>query len=219
MATSGTFASSFPFDDLLTEAWERIGKSPAILNASVAESARRSLQLVLISWTNESAPLWQIIPTTLTLASGVSTVTLPAQFADVLDIYVTWNATDYILGRVGRSDYNSYSNKAITGRPTQVWLERQLAAPVLHLYPVPDQVYTATAYCLRQPQDVGGMAQTMDAPFLWGEALCSALAARLAEKFAPDRLNEKVALAVDAFKKAKGESRERVSLRIAPDLY
>lgn len=216
MTTSGTYATTFPIDDVLTEAWERLGKSPAIITAELAESARRSLQLMLIGWTNIKAPLWQIVPVSLSLTAGTASVTLAGQYVDVMDIYVTSGSVDYILGRVGRSDYVSYGTKTISGRPTQVWVDRQRDAPVLTFYPVPDKAYTATAYCLRQPQDVSALTQTADAPLLWAEALCSGLAAKLAEKFAPERLTEKVALAQDALAKAQGESRERVNMRIMP---
>ena len=219
MTTSGTFTSTFPIDDLLTECWERIGLSPQIINAQVADSFRRSLQFVLISWTNTRAPLWQIIPVPLTLTQGVSTVTLGVQYADVLDMYVTSNSTDFILGRVPRSDYVAYPNKAQQGRPTQVWVDRQLGAPVLNFFPTPDATYVVTAYCLRQPQDVSTLMQTADAPFLWADALASAVTLRMAEKYAPARVEEKAAFAADAYTKASGESRERVPLRIMPEFY
>jgi hypothetical protein len=85
------------------------------------------------------------------------------------------------------------------------------------LYPAPDAVYTATLYALRQPQDVSSLAQTADAPFLWSEALAAALTARLAEKYAPDRLKEKLDLAQSAWTAAYGDDRERVPLSIVPD--
>ncbi len=57
MATSGTYAFNPAVDDLLLEAWERCGKSPNILTGDVAVSARRSLQLMAIEWTNRGVPL------------------------------------------------------------------------------------------------------------------------------------------------------------------
>jgi hypothetical protein len=216
MTTSGTYSGGLPFDDLLVEAWERIGKSPVIMTGALAESTRRSLTYLMVQWTNTRAPLWQIVPVVVTTAVGVPTIVLGAQYADVMDLYVTVSGVDLIMGKVGRSDYLAYPNKTIAGRPTQVWVERQLVAPVMHLYPAPDQVYSITAYCLRQPADASALTQTADAPYLWSEALASGLTAKLAEKFAPDRFAEKAQLAQAAFNAAIGESRERVNLRIMP---
>ena len=217
MATSGTYTQSWPVDDLITEAWERCGKNAAVIDGNLAASARRSLQLMLIDWTNRGVPLWQVQQNVITLTGGVAQVTLPAYVVDVLDVYTTINGVDNILARLGRSDYAALSNKATTTRPMQFWVNRQRDAVVLNLYPTPDSNYTFTYYALRQPQDVSGLAQTLDAPLLWSEALASSLAVRLSVKFAPDRLSMLAPMAEAAFVAAQGENRERVPLTIMPN--
>jgi len=59
----------------------------------------------------------------------------------------------------------------------------------------------------------------VDLPRLWIPALRSALAAELAEKFAPERMPMLAAKAAAAFAAASGENRERVPLRIAPSVW
>ena len=65
MTTSGTYTWNPAIDDLLTEAWERLGLTTAALTGAVARSARRSLQLMLVDWTNRAVPLWQVEDVTL----------------------------------------------------------------------------------------------------------------------------------------------------------
>jgi hypothetical protein len=217
MTTSGTYAYQLLSDELLTEAWERCGKSPAVLNAEAARSARRSLQLTLIHWTNIGVPLWQVEQVTSTLAAGQQTLTLSAEVADVLDAYVTISGNDRYLGRIGRTDYTAISNKTVSAPPSQIWVQRVLPAAIVTFYPVPDQSYPFTAWCLRQPQDVSALYQSPEAPVLWSEALAAELARRMAVKFAPDRLALLAQDAKDAFAAARTENRERVPLTILPD--
>lgn len=216
MATSGTYTQTWPVDDLMAEAWERCGKNPRVVDGDLAASARRSLALMLIEWTNSSAPLWQIPKISTTLTAGISTLTLPAYVVDVLDAYTTISGIDLIMARIGRSDYAAIPNKSVQARPTQIWVDRQRDACVVNVYPTPNQSYTFSYYALRQPQDVSGLAQTLDAPLLWSEAMASGLAARLAQKFAPDRLAMLAPMAGSSFQNALGESRERVPFTITP---
>jgi hypothetical protein len=127
------------------------------------------------------------------------------------------NLHDRILGRISRSNYAAMPDKTIEGAPSQAWVNRQVPSIQITLFPVPDAAYIMTAYVLRQPQDATSLFQTADAPLLWSEALAAGLTARMAEKFAPERLAEKVALAEKAWANANGEERERVPLSIAPD--
>ena len=217
--TSGTYTFLPLADELLTDAWERCGKSPNVLTADVARSARRSLQLMLIHWTNKRVPLWQIEQVTTTLATAQQNFTFSAEIADVLDAYVTLSTgNDRYLGRVSRSDYLAYANKTTSGPPSQIWVQRVLPAAIATFYPVPDQSYTFTAWCLRQPQDVSVLYQSPEAPVLWAEALASELARRLAVKFAPERVPLLAGDAAEAFAAASTENRERVPLTILPDL-
>jgi hypothetical protein len=218
MTTSGTYGFQAPVDDLLTEAWERIGLNPAALSGDHARSARRSLQAALIDWTNRGLNLWQIDNEIAPVPAGVSLFAAPAGTADILDMWINVGGQDIALMGVSRDEFAGIPNKAQTGRPTQFWSERRLGPDVIHLWPVPDQTYTLTINRLKQPQDVSALAQTVDAPVLWTEALYSELAARLAEKFAPARFTEKRALAEVAYRNAAGENRERVPLTLMPDM-
>jgi hypothetical protein len=216
MTTSGTYNQSWPIDDLITEAWERCGKNPAIIDSHLAAAAMRSLRLMLIDWTNHEVPLWQIETLTVQLTGGESQVVLPDYVMDILDVNVMqYDGIQRVVARISRTDFVDISNKTVTGLPNQVWTDRQRDAVVLNLYPTPDQDYLMTYYALRQPQDLSALSQTADAPLIWAEALASSLAVRLAQKFAPERLPILQPAAEAAYSAASGENRERVPLTIA----
>ena len=214
--TPGSYSFVPAFDDLLTEAWERCGLSPSIMNGDTLRSARRSFQLMFIDWTNRGANLWQIPQVTVATTPGQPTIALTPEIVDVLQATVSVNGQDLTMTPLGRDEYMSIPVKTTTTRPTQYWVARVLPAPLVYLYPTPDQAYTITASCLRQPQDVLSLSSGPDAPVLWAEAITAGLAARLAVKFAPERLQLLKADAGDAYRMAAGENRERAPLRIAP---
>ena len=213
---SGTYAYVPSLDDLLTDAWERCGKSPTVLNGDVVRSARRSLQLMMIDWTNRGANLWQIEPRVLTLATGQASIALTPELVDVMQATVSVGGNDLVITPISRDEYVSIPNKSLTSRPTQYWVQRVLPAPIMWLYPTPDQPYQLTAQCLRQPQDVMTFSAGADAPLLFAEAVTAGLAARLSMKFAMDRYQLLSGEAAIAYRNATGEDRERVPLRVTP---
>jgi hypothetical protein len=214
MATSGTWTWAPTFDDLLLEAWERLSKSEAELTGAVARSARQSLQLLMLEWTNRGLNLWQVDQQTLSTVIGTVAYTLPAATVEPLDVTVTVGGVERLLSPIGRGAYAAIPIKTTKAPPTQYWANRQASGVTLYLYPAPDAVYAVTYWRMREAQDIGAMANTIDAPKLWADALAAGLAARMAEKFAPERMGEKETMAERAFKQAAGENRNRVPLTI-----
>lgn len=221
MATSGTFGSAWDVHDLLTEAWERCGKSPDILNAETMRGARRSLYLLLVEWTNIMPPLWQVDEETLTLTVGINTYTLAPETTDILDAWLIQpgQTVRSVMTGISRDDWAMLPDITTRGRPTQFWVERLRDAPVLHLYMAPDAAYTLGYYRIRAPEAVTAGAETVDAPILWTDALAAGLAARLSVKHAPDRAAMLKAEAKEAFALASGENRERPPITIAPVVW
>jgi hypothetical protein len=205
-------------DVLLTEAWERLGRNTAELTGDVARTARISLQMLAVEWTNRGFNLWQVDSQTLTLVVGQADYTLAAATIEPLEVLVTVGGIQRSLAAVGRSDYVTIPNKTDEGTPTLYWAERQASAVVLHLYPTPDTALTVTYTRLRQPQDVTGLGQTLDAPMLWSDALAAGLACRLAEKYAPERLVMLEATYEKRLAAAQRENRQRAPMRMLPRL-
>lgn len=216
MATSGTYAFDPSADDLLVEAWERCGLTAQVLNGDTARSARRSLQLMLVHWQNQGLNLWQVEDVAFSLVAGQETLATAAATSSVLEVTLRIGVSDLLLAPMSRDEWVATPNHTQQSRPTGYWVERVNPVPVLHFYPLPNEALTGTYWRVRLPQDVGALGNTLDAPVLWAEALAAGLAARLAVKFAPDRLAALKVEAAEAFAAAAGENRERVPLTVRP---
>lgn len=224
MTTSGaySFADSEQID-VITEAFERIGRNPATLTSNDIDSARRSLNFLFAEWANNGPNLWAIELVSLPLVALQQSYTL-----DASTIYITQAATRQVIGGVNndlmmspisRAEYFALSNKGLSGgRPTQFYLERT-NPPTLKVWPVPqDASVTLLYYRMRTQQDAGAFINSLDAPGRLLEAIAAGLAAKLAVKFAPDRMQMLTEMAVNAYKAAITEDRERVPMRFTPSI-
>lgn len=222
MTTSGTydFGDSEQVD-VLTEAFERIGRNPATITANDLDSARRSLNFMFSEWANNGPNLWAVELVTLPLVVGQQSYTL-----DASTIYITNAATrqvsggvnqDLAINAISRAEYLALPNKAQAGdRPTQYYLERT-NPPTLKVWPVPRASGTTLLYYrMRTQQDAGAYTNSLDGPGRLLEAIAAGLAAKLAVKFAPDRVQMLQQMAVDAYRAAIIEDRERVPVRFRP---
>ena len=180
MTSSGTYTWLPTIDDLLLEAWERLGKSEAELTGAIARSARQSLQYMQVDWTNRGLNLWQVDQQTLSLTQGTVSYTLAAATVEPLDVTIPVGGADRLLKPIGRDTYAAIPIKTTQAPPTQYWANRQSGSVTLYVYPAPDTAYTLTYWRMREPQDVAAFGNTPDAPKLWSEAIAAGLAARLA---------------------------------------
>ena len=133
MATSGTttFESTFSIDDIITEAYERLGRFD--YSGNDLRSARRSLNIMFQEWANRGLHYWQVKNNSITLVNGQSVYTMFRSTADgtsdatavygvddVLEaVYRNSSSTDFPLTKINRSAYQGLSNKTNTGTPTQ----------------------------------------------------------------------------------------------------
>lgn len=84
---SGTFNfQSLPNDDLILECFERIGFTGDQLVPVQMNSARRSLNLLLLDWISKSINLWTINKLYLPLNTGQSKYTLGTSITDILEV-------------------------------------------------------------------------------------------------------------------------------------
>jgi hypothetical protein len=221
MPTSGTFSFDPTADDVLTEAWELLGRGGAEMTGDVARAARRSLFNLLLTWTSiPGLNLWQVDQQSLTLVAGTATYQLAVGTIVPLDLSVQVGATERSLALISRGEYAAIPSKGDRGTPTQVWCDRRARQPAISLYPTPDAPAVLRYWRLRQPQDVGALSNTLDLPLQFLPALSHGLAALLALKFAPDRYAVLAPLAKSMLDVAIAENTERgVPLRITPSLW
>lgn len=133
------------------------------------------------------------------------------------EAYFMSEVVDKSLGRISRSAYTSVGQKFTPGTPSTFHVTRGLT-PQLTLYPPPTIDFPVLMYNrVRHLYDVTAATETFDMPQRFLEAITSALAWRLAQKFAVERTGELRAEAMDAFGVAAAEDRDRAPMSITPD--
>lgn len=185
MALSGTSTFTLTVNDVIQEAYDRIGGDP-ILGYDV-RSARRSMNIMFSDWANRGYNQWTVEYKTLAITTGTTEYTLDYDTVDIINANIQIsNGSEYAMTALGLNDYAAISNKTTQSRPTQYYLQR-LNTPVLKIYPAPDQNYTVTYYRMRKIEDitastVSGVEQNIDVPFRAFECMCAGLAYYLSKK-------------------------------------
>lgn len=214
MTTSSTYAGSdFEIATVIDEAFERIGIDPATLTARHLRSARRSLEYLFIEWSNRGQHLWAIDQQTIaapTLVVGTGTYNTPAGTVAVLEMVIRRDGSDTPIHPMARDEYLAIPNKSEQGLPNRFYFDRSRDTPTITFWNVPDSAAdTIIYYRMRRLQDVGGSSYTADVPYRWQEAMVSGLAAKLAEKYAPDREGSMLAKSEAKYASAYQEDRGR----------
>jgi hypothetical protein len=223
MATSGTATFALDVDEVIAEAYERIGINQP--TGGDLRSARRSLNLLLQELVNRGELLWATESHNLVLTAGVSHVPLQADTLSISDMTLRRRGTtdtELSVQPLGISEYRQLPNKAQTGRPLSYVLNRERDAPTLTVWPVPDVEYDVVIERRRRIQDVGSYLDNLDLPMRFLPAIIAGLAWALADKrpgsVDVNRRGELLARYETELDRALIEDRERVSLFIMPDL-
>jgi hypothetical protein len=120
---------------------------------------------------------------------------------------------------ISRTEYASYPNKEQQGFPTVFWFDR-LLSPTVTLWPVPNVdngPSTLSYYRVTQIQDANLQnGLTVDIPYLWMEAFAYALATRLAQIWAPDKVALLKPFADEAYQIAADQNVETAQQYISP---
>ena len=177
--------------------------------------------MTLMRWSNQGVNLWQVSlqNPAVPLVAGQSTYSVPSNTVVVLDAYVTTGGIDRVILPIGRTEYASYPNKSQQGFPTTFWFNRQLS-PYIVLWPVPDSSsYTLQYFSVTQLQDANLIGtEQVDIPPIWLEALAYALALRLAQIWAPDKVQFIKPFADEAYNIAASQNIETASQFISPQV-
>jgi len=220
MATSGTKTFSLSIADAIEEAFELAGIE--LRTGYDAETARRSLNIMFADWSNRGVNIWTIAEVTTDLTAGTSSYTLNSYDLDILSAVIRQvdssnNNTDLQLERIGRSEYLNIPNKSSTGRPTQIFVDRQ-KTPVVKLWPTPDSAYTykLVSNRLQRIDDISASAEDPDIPSRFIPCLTSGLAYYIAMKKNPERVNLLKQQYEQDFRLAAEEDQPRVSMRLVP---
>jgi len=236
MATSGTttFESSFSIDEVIEEAYERIGQQP--MSGQEMKSARRSLNIMFQEWANRGLHYWEVKNNSITLVNGQSVYTMFRSTSDgtssatavygVDDIleasYRNSSSVDFPLTKINRSEYQSLSNKTDTGTPTQYFVQRFIDRITVTLYLTPGSTEAGNFlnyYYVSRIQDAGAYTNEADVPYRFVPCMVSGLSYYLSQKFAPQRTQEMKLLYEDELQRALQEDGSSSSSYISPKVY
>ena len=129
MTTSGTTAFNLDLNDLIEEAFERCGLE--LRTGYDFRTARRSLNLLTVEWANRGINLWTVEQGQIVMNTGQAMYALPNNTIDLLDQVIRQNTgsssnqIDINITRIAEPTYASIPNKLTTGRPIQMWINRQ----------------------------------------------------------------------------------------------
>jgi hypothetical protein len=129
MTTTGSTAFNLDMNDLIEEAFERCGLE--VRSGYDFRTARRSLNLLTIEWANRGINLWTVEQGQILMNTGQAIYPIPVDTIDLLDTVVRTNngagnnQIDINISRISESTYITIPNKNATGRPIQVWINRQ----------------------------------------------------------------------------------------------
>ena len=225
MATSGTTSFNLSIDEIVEEAYERIGIR--INSGYDIKSARRSLNILFSEWGNRGVHLWKVELDQVALVQGQANYTVNTDVSDVLEAYISCTSgtpgtttNDLSLSKIDRSTYAALPNKGTQGQPSQYYVDRQ-TTPVIYLYQTPDlSTYTYLKYyVIKRIEDSGAYTNTADVAYRFIPCMCAGLAYYLAIKRSPQRAELLKLAYEDEMKRALDEDGSRTSLYISPQSY
>ena len=243
--TSGsyTFDKTFAVDDIIADAYERIGLVGSAGHQLL--SARRSLNVLFQEWGNRGIHFWEIGTTNIDLvegqaeylfyrasSDGTSTTTTQTNgiygIADIMlasyrNNYNTTTQTDLPLTKVDRSTYAAFSNKLTKSTPSQFWVQRFISNVTFTIYPTPNSTAAdnyINIFYVRRIQDADSTyTDATDTPYRFIPAMVSGLAFYLSQKYAPQRSQELKLYYEDELLRALAEDGSAASTYITPKTY
>ena len=246
--TSGTvtFDKSFAVDEIIAEAYERIGSQ--VTSGYQLKSARRSLNILFQEWGNRGLHYWEVGDTNIDLiegqaeytffrssADGTSSVTVGGTsgsstfgVADILEATFRQNRTqttqsDAAMTKIDRSTYSSLSGKLTKGTPSQYFVQRFIDKTTVTVYPCPDSTAASKdmhIFFVKRIQDVDSTyTDATDVPYRFVPCMIAGLSYYLGIKYAPDRVQMLKMLYEDELKRALEEDGSSSSSFITPKTY
>ena len=243
--TSGTvtFDKTFAVDEIIQEAYERIGISA--VSGYQLKTARRSLNVLFQEWGNRGLHYWEVAETNIDVIEGQaeytfyrasgdgtsSVTTAPASVygvADILEATLRSDRTatgqsDSSLTKIARSAYSALSSKLSKGTPAQYFVQRFVDKTTLTVYPTSDSTNASKdihIYYVKRLQDADATyTDATNIPYRFVPCMVSGLAFYLAQKFNPQLVQQMKLLYEDELARALAEDGSSASTYITPKNY
>ena len=226
MATSGTTAFDLSIDEIIDEAYNRVGRRPN--SGNDMKRARRNLNILFAEWGNRGVHMWKVALNEVQLVSGQPNYTVASNVSDVLEAYISSTSIagesastqDVSITKIDRSAYAALPNKKATGQPSQYYVDRQ-TTPVIYLYQAPDlNTYTYLKYySINRIEDSGSYTNTADIAYRFIPCMVAGLAYYLSMQYDPQRTQMLKLVYEDEIKRALDQDGGRTSLYISPQTY
>jgi len=246
--TSGTvtFDKTFAVDEIIEEAYERIGLQS--VSGYQLKTARRSLNILFQEWGNRGLHYWEVGDTNIDLVEGQAeyifyratgdgtsattaggtTGTSTYGLADVLEATLRsdkgdTDQADSTLTKTDRSTYSGLANKLSKGTPSRYFVQRLVDKTTINFYPTPDSSNASKdvhIFFVKRIQDADATyTDATDVPYRFVPCMASGLSFYLAQKYAPQRVQELKLLYEDELKRALSEDGSSTSTYITPESY
>lgn len=193
MALSTTRDGTITVGDMVRGALElvHVAEGGESLAAEDTTLALNTMRRMLRTWAAQGVRLWLNEQQTVTLAASTASYTLSPRTLEVheLGCFRRSGTEDTPIRVLDRQEYNRLPNKTASGDPFSIWADRQRAAVVVTVYPVPTASGdTLSLSTKRQIFDVTNLGEDAEFPPEWEEAIVWNLAKRLMPTFpgAPD---------------------------------
>lgn len=224
MTTSGTTAFNMSIDEIIIEAYKKLGNQP--IGAEELRTARTALNLLFIDMTNRGSALSNVVKKTVPLSADQATITLTNAEVDILDIVVTdiISDTSYPLNRYSMSEFLRIPSKNVKARPSVYSVNRNKEDINVNFWPIPDRdnAYTIDYYITLKIEDVIAYTDNVDLPSRYLNAVIYGLSVFLCDyrtDIDPNRqasLENKYEIFIQ---RAMDEDAERVPMMITPYAY
>jgi len=246
--TSGTvtFDKTFAVDEIIEDAYERIGLQS--VSGYQLKTARRTLNILFQEWGNRGLHYWEVGDTNIDLvegqaeyvfyrASGDGTSATTAGgtsgsstygIADVLEATLRsdrgdTDQADSDLTKTTRATYSGLASKLSKGTPSRYFVQRLIDKTTITVYPTADSSNASKdmhIYFVKRIQDADATyTDATDVPYRFVPCMASGLSFYLAQKYAPQRVQELKLLYEDELKRALAEDGSSTSTYITPESY
>ena len=243
--TSGTvtFDKTFAVDDLIAEAYERIGSQ--VTSGYQLKTARRSLNIMFQEWGNRGLHYWEVAESNIDLIEGQTEYTFYRSsgdgtssstnatsdvygVADILETTLRTSRTstsqaDQALTKIDRSTYSALSNKLSKGTPSQYFVQRFVDKTTITVYPTADSSNASKDihfYYVKRLQDADATyTDATNVPYRFVPCMVSGLAFYLSQKLNPQLTQTMKLLYEDELARALAEDGSAASTYITPKNY
>ena len=214
MALSGTRDEATTVADVISDAMTKVNLLVAGESVDASDQAvcLRNLRNMLRTWAAKGVRLWLTQDQTITPVAATSSYALTIR---ALEVTQGWRRTDSLdtpLTMYSREQYNRLPAKSASGSPFLFYVDRDLTATNVVVYPVPDATSAANDVlhftCKVQIQDVTDSAETIEVPAEWMETLVYNLAVRIAPDFEVTPRPDVVQMAQMLYADLEGQDRE-----------